>query len=70
LHCWTSGAAWAARDEAHAGRLAVGLAADLVVLSADPTAVAPERWGAARDGIEVLATLVDGRTVFGVLGRA
>ncbi|MGO9178316.1 MAG: amidohydrolase [Candidatus Limnocylindrales bacterium] len=70
LRAWTSVAAWAARDEAHAGRLAAGLAADLVVLSADPTAVAPERWGTARDGVEVLATLVDGRTVFGDLGRA
>jgi len=70
LHAWTSGAAWAARDEARAGRLAAGLAADLVVLSADPATVAPKRWGTARDGIEVLATLVDGRTVFGDLGRA
>ena len=70
LRAWTSAAAWAARDEAHAGRLAAGLAADLVVLSADPTTVAPERWGTAHDGVEVLATLVGGRTVFGDLGRA
>jgi hypothetical protein len=70
LRAWTSAAAWAARDEAHAGRLAAGLAADLVVLSADPTTVAPERWGTAHDGVDVLATLVGGRTVFGDLGRA
>ena len=70
LEAWTSRAAWAAHDEDHAGRLVPGLAADLVVLSADPTTVPPERWAAGEDGVEVLATLVDGKAVFGDVGDA
>ena len=65
LRAWTSGAAWAARDEGRTGRLATGLAADLVILSADPTAVPAERWATGDDGIVVLATLVGGSAVFG-----
>ena len=65
LRAWTSGAAWAARDEHRTGRLEPGLAADLVILSADPTAVPAERWAAGDDGIEVVATLVGGSAVFG-----
>ncbi len=65
LRAWTSGAAWAARDERRTGRLAPGLAADLVILSADPTAVPSERWAAGDDGVEVVTTLVGGTAVFG-----
>lgn len=65
LRAWTSAAAWAARDEARTGRIAPGLAADLVVLSADPTAVPPARWAAGDDGVEVVATLLGGIPVFG-----
>ncbi len=68
LRAWTSRAAWAAHDEGHAGRLIPGLAADLVVLSADPTTVPAQRWASGLDGVEVLATLVGGRPVFGELG--
>ncbi len=65
LRAWTVDAAWAARDEAHAGRLEPGLAADLVILSADPSAITADRWGSGDDGIEVVATLVGGVPVFG-----
>ena len=58
-------AAWAARDEDHGGRIEAGLAADVVVLSADPSAVPPEAWAVGKDGIEVVATLVGGTVVFG-----
>ncbi len=68
LRAWTSSAAWAARDEAHTGRLEPGMAADIVVLSADPTRVSPEAWAAGADEVEVRATLVDGRPVFGSPG--
>ena len=65
LHAWTAGAAFAARDETRAGRLLPGLAADLVVLSGDPTAIPAERWAAGTDEIEVVATMVDGRVAHG-----
>ncbi len=65
LRAWTADAAWAARDEAHAGRLEPGLAADLVVLSGDPSTVTAERWASGDDGVEVVATLVGGVPVFG-----
>ncbi len=58
---FTAGAAWAAGHERRRGRLAPGLDADLVVLDADPTQVAPER---IRD-IGVVATMVGGRWVHG-----
>jgi len=69
LRAWTAWAAWAARDESHAGRIAPGLAADLVVLSADPTTIVPELWAGGRDGVEVVATLVGGKGVYGEVGR-
>ena len=50
LRAWTAWAAWAARDEGHAGRIVPGLAADLVVLSADPATIAPEHGPAAATG--------------------
>ncbi len=65
LRAWTADAAWAAHDEAHSGRLAPGLRADLVVLSADPRAVPAEAWAAGSDGIAVVATIVGGVAVFG-----
>ena len=65
LQAWTAGAAWATRQEGRAGRLLPGLAADLVVLSGDPTGVSPERWATGDDGLEVVATLIEGRVVFG-----
>ena len=65
LRAWTAGPAWAARDETRTGRIAPGLAADLVVLSTDPTLVPAGRWAAGRDGVEVVATLLGGVVVFG-----
>jgi hypothetical protein len=65
LSAWTGAAAWAARDEDHGGRIEAGLAADVVVLSADPAAVPPEAWADGSDGIRVVATLVGGTAVFG-----
>jgi predicted amidohydrolase YtcJ len=63
LHAWTAGAAFAMGDEADGGRLAVGMRADLVILSADPTVPAvPGRRGSA---VRVLATVVGGRAVHG-----
>jgi hypothetical protein len=46
--------------DAQKGTLAPGMFADLVVLSADPTAVAPAEIGA----IEVLMTMVGGHVVY------
>lgn len=65
LRAWTVDAAFAVQDEHRAGRLVPGGAADLVVLSADPWPVPPARWATHDDGIEVVATLVEGRFVFG-----
>ena len=65
LTAWTGAAAWAARDEDHGGRIEAGLAADMVVLSADPSTVPPEAWAEGSDGIDVVATLVGGTAVFG-----
>jgi predicted amidohydrolase YtcJ len=70
LRAWTAWAAWAARDEGHAGRIVPGLAADLVVLSADPATIAPEQWAGGGDRVEVLATLVSGRAAYGEVGRS
>ena len=65
LHAWTAGAAYAMCDEADAGRLSVGLRADMTLLSADPTIPAtPGRRGSAP---RVLATIVGGRVVHGEL---
>lgn len=59
----TRNAAWQIGEEAEKGMLAPGMRADIVVLSADPTAVAPDEILE----IEVVATLKDGATVFGSL---
>jgi predicted amidohydrolase YtcJ len=65
FRAWTADAAWATRDEGRVGRIAAGMAADLIVLDRDPTVVAPEAWAAHDDGVEVVATLVGGTPVFG-----
>jgi hypothetical protein len=61
LRAYTAGSAYASRSEGVKGTIAPGMLADLVVLSDDPTAVAPD--GIA--GIEVLATFVGGSCRFG-----
>jgi predicted amidohydrolase YtcJ len=57
---YTSGSAYADNTESWKGRLAPGYAADLVVLSEDPWAIAPERLGE----IEGVMTMVGGRIVY------
>ncbi len=65
LHAWTVGAARAMWAEADAGRIAVGMRADLVVLSTDPTDPAAWDRGSAP---AVAATVIGGRLVHGDLG--
>jgi hypothetical protein len=60
LEAYTVGSAASEGMEAQKGSLSSGKLADLVVLSADPTAVAPEKIGE----IEVLLTMVGGRIVY------
>jgi len=60
LRAWTWGSAYASRAEHVKGSIAPGKLADLVVLSEDPTAVSPDRIA----GLEVLATIVDGRFAY------
>jgi predicted amidohydrolase YtcJ len=60
IGCYTTGGAYAAFEEHLRGSITPGKLADLVVLSNDPGAVAPE---ALRD-ITVDLTIADGRTVF------
>src|SRR5262245_1669358 len=57
---FTSGAAYAAHEEELRGKLLPGFAADLSVLTLDPTACEPRELLAAR----VLATIVDGEVVY------
>lgn len=64
LHAWTAAGA-AALGDADAGRLAVGSRSDLVILSADPTAVPREAWEAGADGVRVVATIAAGHVVHG-----
>jgi predicted amidohydrolase YtcJ len=59
LACYTAGGARAAGCESDWGSLSPRLAADLVVLDADPTGVEPHRIGR----ISVMATMVGGRPV-------
>jgi hypothetical protein len=66
LRALTIEAAWQIREEASKGSLAPGKRADLVVLDADPTAVAPEQLNA----IAVVATVKDGACIFGSLEGA
>ena len=60
LEAYTVGSAAAEGMADKKGTLAPGMFADLVVLSADPTAVAPDKIGQ----IEVLLTMVGGRVVY------
>ncbi|AJA09763.1 metal-dependent hydrolase [Sphingopyxis fribergensis] len=60
LQAITINAAYQYREEASKGSIAVGKRADLVILSADPTKVAPE---AIKD-IKVIETLKDGKTIY------
>jgi predicted amidohydrolase YtcJ len=61
----TINAAWQIHEEASKGSLMVGKRADLVVLDADPLTADP----ATLHTIKVVATIKDGKTVFGTLGR-
>jgi hypothetical protein len=67
LHAWTAAGA-AVLGDADAGRLVVGARTDLVILSADPTAVPREAWARGEDGLRVEATVAAGRVVHGSLG--
>jgi hypothetical protein len=60
LQAITIDAAFQYREEDSKGSIKVGKRADLVILSADPTKVAPET---IKD-IEVLETIKDGKTIF------
>ena len=60
LQAITTNAAYQYREEDSKGSIAVGKRADLVILSADPTKVAPET---IKD-IKVIETIKDGKTIF------
>lgn len=59
----TINAAWQIHEDADKGSLAAGKRADLVVLDTNPLAIAPEKLA----DIKVVATIKDGKTVFGTL---
>jgi len=67
LHAWAASAAGVLGD-GDGGRLETGARADLVVLSADPTAVPRAAWVEGADGIRVEATVAAGHLVHGTLG--
>jgi predicted amidohydrolase YtcJ len=60
LACFTAGPAHASFMETETGRIQVGMRADLTVLAANPLTVDPTELGS----LQVLRTLVGGRTVF------
>lgn len=60
LRGFTADAAYAGRDEAEVGRLAVGLRADFVVLEDDPLTVA----AGTLDDIRIRSTWIDGKPVY------
>jgi predicted amidohydrolase YtcJ len=64
IRCYTLHSARAAFRERDLGSLEAGKLADFAVLSADPTAIAPETIGST----EVLATIVDGRVAHDRMG--
>ncbi len=57
----TINAAWQIHEDADKGSLAPGKRADLVVLDANPLTIAPDKLNTIR----VVATIKDGRTIFG-----
>jgi len=61
IELWTTGSAWFSSEQGKKGRIAVGMLADLAVLSADFFSVPEE---AIRD-IEAVLTIVGGKVVFG-----
>jgi predicted amidohydrolase YtcJ len=61
LYAYTSGSAYASRQEHVKGSITPGKLADLVVLSEDPTAVSPDRIA----GLQVLATIIGGQCRYG-----
>ncbi|MEU2001961.1 amidohydrolase [Rhodococcus sp. NPDC019627] len=63
LRAETINSAWHLRSEDAIGSITPGKHADLVVLSANPLRVDPDDIA----GLEVLATILEGRTVFGKL---
>jgi hypothetical protein len=64
IRCYTLHSARAAFREADLGSLEAGKLADFAVLSADPTAIAPERIAE----VDVLATVVGGKVVYDRIG--
>lgn len=60
LRGFTSDAAYAGKDEAEVGTLAVGMRADFVILDSDPLAVP----AAQLDDLKVRSTWIDGRPVY------
>jgi predicted amidohydrolase YtcJ len=64
LRAYTSGSAYASHAEHQKGSISLGKLADLVVLSQDPTAVAPEKIA----GLQVLATYVGGERRYDAVG--
>lgn len=61
LHAYTAGGAWAAHREHLTGRIAAGLAADLVLLGGDVEAAPPEEIAA----LGIRATICGGRLTHG-----
>jgi predicted amidohydrolase YtcJ len=60
LHAWTLGGAFASFEEARQGSIAAGKFADFVVLSEDPTRVAPD----SIRNIQVEMTVIRGKVAF------
>ncbi len=61
LRCYTANNAYATFGEREVGRIAPGMLADVVVLSEDPFAIAPEELA----NVNVQMTIVDGEIVYG-----
>ena len=59
----TINAAWQIHEDADKGSLAVGKRADLAVLDANPLTIAPDKLNT----INVVATIKDGRTIYGTI---